>query len=112
MSTHLVPELLVMEKHHTGEHTCVDTNASRSSIQRKGAVVVVVSPMTRFPKFGAQSAIALLDTLTLTELVQAIVTENHKLLAKAPGIGKKTAERLASSSAPSTSFQATQLKTA
>ena len=44
---------------------------------------------------GAQSAIALLDTLTLTELVQAIVTENHKLLAKAPGIGKKTAERLA-----------------
>lgn len=44
---------------------------------------------------GAQSAIALLDTLTLTELVQAIITENHKLLAKAPGIGKKTAERLA-----------------
>ncbi|AFY40517.1 Holliday junction DNA helicase subunit RuvA [[Leptolyngbya] sp. PCC 7376] len=44
---------------------------------------------------GAQSAIALLDTLTLSELVQAIVSENHKLLAKAPGIGKKTAERLA-----------------
>ncbi|OKH18297.1 Holliday junction branch migration protein RuvA [[Limnothrix rosea] IAM M-220] len=44
---------------------------------------------------GAQSAIALLDTLTLPELVQAIVSENHKLLAKAPGIGKKTAERLA-----------------
>lgn len=44
---------------------------------------------------GAQSAIALLDTLTLAELVQAIIQENHRLLAKAPGVGKKTAERLA-----------------
>ncbi|MGB2924772.1 MAG: Holliday junction branch migration protein RuvA [Limnothrix sp.] len=44
---------------------------------------------------GAQSAIALLDTLSLSELVQAIITENHKLLAKAPGVGKKTAERIA-----------------
>lgn len=44
---------------------------------------------------GAQGAIALLDTLTLPELVQAIVTEDHRQLAKAPGIGKKTAERLA-----------------
>lgn len=44
---------------------------------------------------GSQSAIALLDTLTLPELVQAIVNENHTLLAKAPGVGKKTAERLA-----------------
>lgn len=44
---------------------------------------------------GAQSAIALLDTLSLSELVQAIITENHKLLATAPGVGKKTAERIA-----------------
>ncbi|WP_099237497.1 Holliday junction branch migration protein RuvA [Synechococcus sp. BDU 130192] len=44
---------------------------------------------------GAQGAIALLDTLTLPELVQAIVTADHRQLAKAPGIGKKTAERLA-----------------
>lgn len=44
---------------------------------------------------GSQSAIALLDTLTLAELVQAIVNENHSLLAKAPGVGKKTAERIA-----------------
>ncbi len=44
---------------------------------------------------GAQSAIALIDTLPLPDLVQAIITANHKLLAKAPGVGKKTAERLA-----------------
>jgi holliday junction DNA helicase RuvA len=44
---------------------------------------------------GAQGAIALLDTLTLPVLIQAIVTEDHRQLTKAPGIGKKTAERLA-----------------
>ena len=44
---------------------------------------------------GTQSAIALIDTLGLEELVQAIVTGNIRMLSKAPGIGKKTAERLA-----------------
>ena len=44
---------------------------------------------------GSQSAIALIDTLGLEELVQAIVMGNIRLLSKAPGIGKKTAERLA-----------------
>ena len=44
---------------------------------------------------GAQLAIALLDTLGLSELVGAIVASNTKALAKAPGVGKKTAERIA-----------------
>ena len=44
---------------------------------------------------GSQSAIALIDTLGLEELVQAIVTGNIRMLSKAPGIGKKTAERIA-----------------
>ncbi|AKG20719.1 Holliday junction branch migration protein RuvA [Calothrix sp. 336/3] len=43
---------------------------------------------------GAALAIALLDTLELPELVQAIVTANVQILIQAPGIGKKTAERL------------------
>lgn len=43
---------------------------------------------------GSQLAIALLDTLEMSELVQAIVRENTRLLAKAPGVGKKTAERI------------------
>jgi Holliday junction DNA helicase RuvA len=43
---------------------------------------------------GTQLAIALLDTLELNELVQAIVTSNTAILAKAPGVGKKTAERI------------------
>ncbi|MEM9542422.1 MAG: Holliday junction branch migration protein RuvA [Cyanobacteria bacterium P01_E01_bin.42] len=44
---------------------------------------------------GAQLAVALIDTLGLTDLVQAIVTENIRTLAKTPGVGKKTAERIA-----------------
>ncbi|MBD2295362.1 Holliday junction branch migration protein RuvA [Anabaena sphaerica FACHB-251] len=43
---------------------------------------------------GAALAIALLDTLELPELVQAIVAANTQILIQAPGVGKKTAERL------------------
>ena len=44
---------------------------------------------------GAQLAIALIDTLGLPNLVQAIVTGNVRALAKTPGVGNKTAERIA-----------------
>ena len=44
---------------------------------------------------GAQLAIALLDTLELADLVQAIVGGNTRVLAKTPGVGAKTAERIA-----------------
>jgi holliday junction DNA helicase RuvA len=44
---------------------------------------------------GTQLAIALIDTLGLEELVQAIVTGNIKTLTKTPGVGTKTAERIA-----------------
>ena len=44
---------------------------------------------------GMQLAIALLDTLGITDLVTAIVTSNIPVLTKTPGVGKKTAERIA-----------------
>jgi Holliday junction DNA helicase RuvA len=44
---------------------------------------------------GAQLALALIDTLGLPKLVQAIVTGNIRALAKTPGVGNKTAERIA-----------------
>ncbi len=43
---------------------------------------------------GAASAIALLDTLELPDLIQAIISGNTQLLVQAPGVGKKTAERI------------------
>lgn len=44
---------------------------------------------------GTQLAIALIDTLGLEDLVQAIVMGNIKTLSKTPGVGAKTAERIA-----------------
>lgn len=44
---------------------------------------------------GSQLAIALIDTLGLAELVEAIVTGNIRVLSKTPGVGNKTAERIA-----------------
>ncbi len=44
---------------------------------------------------GPQLALALIDTLGLQDLVQAIVNSNTKMLAKTPGVGAKTAERIA-----------------
>ncbi|MGK7911430.1 MAG: Holliday junction branch migration protein RuvA [Synechococcus sp.] len=43
---------------------------------------------------GPSLAIALLGTLTLPELIQAVVTENVRILSLTPGVGKKTAQRL------------------
>lgn len=44
---------------------------------------------------GPQLALALLDRLELPALIQAIVSGNANLLAKTPGIGPKTAGRIA-----------------
>lgn len=44
---------------------------------------------------GPQLALALLDTLGLQDLVQAIVSNNTRLLSRTPGVGAKTAERIA-----------------
>jgi holliday junction DNA helicase RuvA len=44
---------------------------------------------------GPQLGLALLDTFGLQDLIQAIVNSNTKLLAKTPGVGPKTAERIA-----------------
>jgi holliday junction DNA helicase RuvA len=43
---------------------------------------------------GASIGIALIESLGTTELVQAIVLGSAKILAKTPGVGMKTAERL------------------
>ena len=43
---------------------------------------------------GTAMAIALIDTLELPQLVQAIISGNTTMLVQTPGVGKKTAERL------------------
>jgi holliday junction DNA helicase RuvA len=44
---------------------------------------------------GPQLGLALLDTFGLQDLIQAIISSNTKLLSKTPGVGAKTAERIA-----------------
>ena len=43
---------------------------------------------------GPKSALAILSSITISELKQSIISNNLLLLQKMPGIGKKTAERL------------------
>ncbi|NJM97889.1 MAG: Holliday junction branch migration protein RuvA [Phormidesmis sp. RL_2_1] len=43
---------------------------------------------------GPQMGMALLDTLGINELVQAVVNANARVLARTPGVGNKTAERI------------------
>ncbi|PIT12683.1 Holliday junction branch migration protein RuvA [Snodgrassella alvi] len=43
---------------------------------------------------GAKSALGILSTLTSDELATAVASEDIKRLTAAPGIGKKTAERM------------------
>lgn len=43
---------------------------------------------------GAKTALGLLSAMTSGELAQAVAAEDIKALSSAPGIGKKTAERL------------------
>ena len=43
---------------------------------------------------GAKTALGLLSAMTSEELAQAVAAEDVKALSSAPGIGKKTAERL------------------
>ncbi|NEP16909.1 MAG: Holliday junction branch migration protein RuvA [Leptolyngbya sp. SIO4C1] len=43
---------------------------------------------------GPQMGMALFDTLSLNDFVQAVVSENARVLSRTPGIGQKTAERV------------------
>ncbi len=51
--------------------------------------------LTSVSGVGPQIAMALLDGMSLPDLIQAIVTGNTRLLSRTPGIGAKTAERIA-----------------
>jgi Holliday junction DNA helicase RuvA len=50
--------------------------------------------LTSISGIGPKSAIAILSSINISELKQAITNNNLLLLQKMPGIGKKTAERI------------------
>jgi len=45
-------------------------------------------------KIGPKLALALMSHISINDLLTAIVTQNHNIIAQIPGFGKKTAERL------------------
>jgi Holliday junction DNA helicase RuvA len=50
--------------------------------------------LIKVSKIGPKTAIGILSAVNPQELVEFIVTSNHKALSKLPGIGPKTAERI------------------
>lgn len=50
--------------------------------------------LTSVSGIGAKTALAMLGAMTVADIVGAVVAEDARALAKAPGVGKKTAERL------------------
>lgn len=50
--------------------------------------------LTQVSGIGPKLALSLIDSLSLTELQEAVLDKNTTLLCKVPGVGKKTAERL------------------
>lgn len=50
--------------------------------------------LVRISGVGPRTALAILSGLSVTELAQAIATQQGARLVKVPGIGKKTADRL------------------
>jgi Holliday junction DNA helicase RuvA len=50
--------------------------------------------LVKISGIGARTALAVLSGLSVTELAQAVTTQDPGRLTRIPGIGKKTAERL------------------
>jgi holliday junction DNA helicase RuvA len=50
--------------------------------------------LIRISGVGARTALSVLSGLSVTDLAQAVATQDAARLTKVPGIGKKTAERL------------------
>lgn len=50
--------------------------------------------LTSVSGIGAKTALGVLSALSVSEVVTAVVGDNPRRLAQAPGVGKKTAERI------------------
>ncbi len=55
----------------------------------------VFAELIKVTGVGPALGLALLNTLSLPELIQAVVTDNIRVLSLTPGVGPKTAQRLA-----------------
>ena len=95
-----VPEVLVKSLPSIGESVCIYTffKVSEDAMSLYGFLnrqdLDLFKKLISVSGIGAKTALGIMSNLDSLTLCQAIVSEDIKLISKAPGIGTKTAKRM------------------
>lgn len=95
-----VPEVLVKSLPAIGESVCIYTffKVSEDALSLYGFLnrqdLDLFKKLISVSGIGAKTALGIMSNLDSLTLCQAIVSEDIKLISKAPGIGTKTAKRM------------------
>ena len=95
-----VPEVLVKSLPAIGESVCVYTffKVSEDALSLYGFLnrqdLDIFKKLISVSGIGAKTALGIMSVLDSFTLSQAIVSEDIKLISKAPGVGTKTAKRM------------------
>ena len=95
-----VPEVLVKSLPAIGESVCIYTffKVSEDALSLYGFLnrqdLDIFKKLISVSGIGAKTALGIMSVLDSFTLSQAIVSENIKLISKAPGVGTKTAKRM------------------
>ena len=87
-----LPEVGATVRVHTSLVVRDDSHQLYGFLEARDRVIFL--SLIRVSGIGAKSALALLSALDATDLAQAVESGNVKMLIRAPGIGRKNAERL------------------
>jgi len=69
-------------------------HGQRSGGRREGGACGAIHPVPLVQGVGAKVALAVLSTLSPSELANAIALRDITMVSRAPGVGKKVAERI------------------
>jgi len=95
-----VPEVLVKSLPAIGESVCIYTffKVSEDALSLYGFLnrqdLDIFKKLISVSGIGAKTALGIMSVLDSFTLSQAIVSEDIKLISKAPGVGSKTAKRM------------------
>lgn len=95
-----VPEVLVKSLPAIGESVCIYTffKVSEDALSLYGFLnrqdLDIFKKLISVSGIGAKTALGIMSALDSFTLSQAIVSEDIKLISKAPGVGTKTAKRM------------------
>ena len=95
-----VPEVLVKSLPAIGESVCIYTffKVSEDALSLYGFLnrqdLDIFKKLISVSGIGAKTALGIMSVLDSFTLSQAIVSEDIKLISKAPGVGTKTAKRM------------------